>query len=123
MATQLPVNKTFKAAGDLSAAQYLFQKVSAAQTVTTCTAITDKAVGVLQNNPKNAGEDAVVAIGGTTKVIASAAIGAGVVVAPDATGKAQIAVSTQYGRGLSIDAAGGASEKIEILLIGLYLLP
>lgn len=108
---------TKKAAGDLSTKQYLFMKVSAAQTVDTCAAITDKSLGVLQDKPTAAGKDASVAVDGTTKVIAGAAITAGAYVAPMASGKAQTAVSTQYPRGQALDTAVNDGDIIEILLI------
>lgn len=118
MSTQQPQNITQKAAGDLSAGQYLFVKNSGAdRTVTTCTAITDVAVGVQQNNEcKTAGDPVAVATAGTSKVIAAAAIAVGAKVAPAATGKAQTAVSTQTPRGQALTAAAGANEVIEIAL-------
>ena len=108
---------TKKAAGDLSTKQYLFMKVSAAQTVDTCAGTTDKSIGVLQDKPSAAGKDASVAVDGTTKVIAGAAITAGAYVAPMASGKAQTAVSTQYPRGMALDTAVSDGDIIEILLI------
>jgi hypothetical protein len=118
MATQeSTLNITKKAAGDLSAKQYLFMKLSAAQTVDTCSAVTDKSVGVLQNDPSAAGQVAVVAVAGTTKVIAGAAIAAGALVGPTAAGKAQTAVATQYARGVALEAAGADGDIIEILLV------
>ncbi len=107
-----------KAAGDLSTKQYLFMKVSAAQTVDTCAATTDKAIGVLQDKPAAAGRNAAVAVHGTTKVVAGAAIAAGAYVAPMASGKAQTAVSTQFPRGLALEAAAADGDIIEILLLG-----
>lgn len=108
---------TFKAAADLSLSQYRFVEVTAAQTVNACNAITDVAVGVLQNDPNAAGLAAVVAIGGTTKVVAGAAIAAGARVAPTAVGKAQTAASTQFPIGIALDAAGADGDVIEILLM------
>lgn len=118
MATkQATTSISLKAAGDLSTKQHLFMKVSAAQTVTTCTATTDLAVGVLNNKPDAAGKAAEVDIAGTTKVVAGAAIAAGAKVAPMASGKAQTAVSTQTPRGVALEAAVADGEIIEILLI------
>lgn len=105
-----------KAAGDLSAKQYLFMKMSADNTVDTCAAITDIAVGVLQNDPSAAGKPATVAVMGTTKVVAGAAIAVGAAVAPTAAGKAQTAVGTQYPRGIALEAAAADGDVIEILL-------
>lgn len=106
-----------KAAGDLSTKQYLFMKLSAAQTVDTCAATTDKSLGVLQDKPSAAGKDASIAVDGTTKVVASGVIAFGAYVAPTAAGKAQTAVSTQYPRGQALEAATADGDIIEILLI------
>jgi len=106
-----------KAAGDLSAKQYLFMKMSADNTVDTCAAVTDVAVGVLQNDPSAAGKPATVAVLGTTKVVAGAAIAVGARVAPTAAGKAQTSVATQYARGIALEAAAADGDIIEILLI------
>lgn len=120
MATQLPNNlKTYKTVTDLSAKQYLCMKLSAADTVDTTAAITDPAVGVLQNDPVGTAavpQDAVIADQGTTKVIAGAAIAAGAKVAPMANGKVQTAVSTQHPLGQALSAAGADGELIEIRL-------
>lgn len=120
MATQSPNDlKTYKTVTDLTGKQYLCMKLSAAQTVDTCSAVTDPAVGVLQNDPNgsaSAPADAVVAIQGTTKVIAGAAIAAGAKVAPMASGKVQTAVSTQHPLGQALEAAGADGDLIEVLL-------
>jgi len=108
---------TKKANADLSTKQYFFMKMPSAQTVDVCAAITDKAVGVLQNKPAAAGRDASIAVDGTTKVVASGVIAAGAYVAPTATGKAQVAASTQFPRGQAMEAAAADGDIIEILLI------
>lgn len=115
--TQAEKSITLKAAADLSTNQGYFVEVTAAQTVNVCNAITDIAVGVLRNKPDAAGKAAEVAIEGTTKVIAGAAIAAGAKVAPMASGKAQTAASTQFPRGIALDAAGADGDEIEILLL------
>lgn len=110
------ISITMKAGADLSAKQYLFMEVSAARTVDTCDATTDKALGVLQNDP-TADLPATIAVSGTTKVVAGAAITAGALVAPTAAGKAQTAVSTQYPRGIALDTCTDDGDIIEILLV------
>lgn len=118
MATQERTeNLSFKSNADLSTKQYLFMKETAAKTVDVCAAITDKAVGVLQDSGGGAGRWASVATGGTTKVVASGVIAFGAYVAPTATGQAQVAVSTQFPRGQALEAAAVAGDIIEILLI------
>lgn len=117
MSTQNPDLHSFKAAADLSAGQYRFVELTAAQTVNVCGAITDIAIGVLQNDPDAAGKPAVVALSGTTKVVAGAAIAAGARVAPTAAGKAQTAASTQYPRAIALDAAAADGDVIEVFLL------
>lgn len=104
------------AAADLSTKQYYFVEETAAKTVNTTNAITDIALGVLQNKPTT-GQAASVAVGGTTKVVAGAAIAAGAKVAPMASGKAQTAASTQFPRGIALEAATADGDLIEIALV------
>lgn len=118
MATkQATQSLTLKAAADLSTKQHFFVKVTAAQSVNLCSAITDVAIGVLNNKPDAANKAAEVDVSGTTKVVAGAAIAAGARVAPMASGKAQTAASTQVPRGIALDAAAADGDVIEIFLI------
>jgi hypothetical protein len=119
MATQEnTANISKKANADLSTKQYLFVKETAANTVDVCSAITDKAIGVLQDKPAAAGRSCAVAFDGTSKVVAGAAITVGAAVAPMASGKAQTAVSTQFPRGIALEGTtNGDGDIIEILLI------
>ena len=64
---------TFTAAADLSAKQFYFVKLASATTVNVCSATTDRAIGILQNNPES-GEQAVVQIFGISKVVADGTI-------------------------------------------------
>ncbi len=67
MSQSMPVlQKTFLAAGDLSALQWCFVKMSADQTVAVCES--GMAIGVLTNMPKAIGVGAVVRLLGTTKI-------------------------------------------------------
>jgi hypothetical protein len=122
MATQKPITHTFKAAGDLSSKQYHFVKMSADQTVTSCSAITDKAIGILQNDPDAAGEDAVVAIAGTSKLYGGAGFAYGVNIAPKADGRGQTAVATQYARAISLETVANDGEIAEVLLVPLTVM-
>jgi hypothetical protein len=108
---------TRKANADLSAKQYYFVEGIAGGKADACNAITDLALGVLQNDPSAAGLPATIAILGTTKVVAGAANAELAKVAPTAAGKAQTAVSTQIPRGIALEAAGADGDIIEILLI------
>jgi len=115
--TQIKSPRSLPAAEDLSSALYLFATETTSNTYEISDAITDQAAGVLQNAPDTAGLTAVVQEIGYTKVVAAAALAVGVLVAPDATGKAQVAVATQYPRGKVIEAAGAASDLATIRLI------
>jgi len=118
MATkQATISITLKANADLSTKQHLFVELTAAQTVDVTNAITDKAVGVLNNKPDAAGKAAEVDILGTTKVVCSAALAAGTLVGPTAAGKAQAAVSTQYARGMLLEASTADGDIVEMLLL------
>ena len=68
------VKITLIAGADLSSnAQYRFVKLNASGQAILCSATTDRAIGVLQNNPVSGGEAEVLVSGGT-KLVASAAI-------------------------------------------------
>ena len=76
------------ASTDLSSKQYHFVKLASATQVTVCAAITDKPIGVLQNNPESGGQ-AVVRCFGVSKVSADATLAAGDVIGTAADGQAQ----------------------------------
>src|SRR3990172_8675104 len=62
---------SYKAAGDLSAKQYYVMRISAADTVNTAATNTSQVpVGILQNDPAAANEEATVRQAGTSKVVA-----------------------------------------------------
>lgn len=109
------------ASADLSAKQYHFVEVSGVRTVGACNAITDLALGVLQNDPES-GQAATVAIGGTTKIVAGGVITAGQRIAPKADGRAQVAVSTQFARGIALETSAADGDVIECALITLTAL-
>lgn len=122
MATQKPICHTFKAGADLSAKQYHFVKMSAPQTVVACSGVTDKAIGILQNDPDAAGEEAVVAILGTSKLVAGGVCTFGTNLGPKADGRAQTAVATQYARAHAVDTSANDGEVIEVLLLPLTVM-
>ena len=74
------------ASADLSSKQYHFVKLSAATTVTVCAAITDKPIGVLQNNPESGGQ-AIVTTHGLSKLVADGTIAAGNILGTSADGQ------------------------------------
>ena len=81
------VKVTLVAAADLSTNQYNFVKLDSSGNAAAITALTDTAIGVLQNDPTSGQEAEVLVIGGT-KVVAGAALGEGALVGTGATGKA-----------------------------------
>lgn len=100
-----------KASADLSSKQYYFVKLSGAGTVDVCAAVTDKPIGVLQNNPAS-GEEAIVCGLGVTKVNSDAALSAAALIGTAADGQAAAYVAgtdtTKYLVGQVIEASGAA---------------
>ena len=98
MAYQIPVlDITLEAAADLSAKQFHFVKVSAANKVDVCTAITDAPIGVLQNKPTS-GQAANIRVLGISKLSANAAISAGAILGSSTDSQAQTAVATNFSK-------------------------
>lgn len=88
MAYQVPgFSSTLTAGADLSAKQFYFVKISAANTVTVCAAATDIPCGVLQNAPES-GEAANVMHYGISKVSSNAAITAADLIGTSSDGQA-----------------------------------
>lgn len=109
------VRATFPAGADLSASQYRFVKMSGASVVGAA-AITDRPIGVLQNDPTQ-GEEAVVTISGGTKIVSAAALTAGAAIFTAANGTASpiatfgdAIASTAFVQGQVILASSAASE-------------
>lgn len=71
------VPESYKAAGDLSTKKHYFMKMSADSTVTTCSGVTDKPVGVLYNKPAAAGRAAQVVPRGRVEIVAGGTVAAG----------------------------------------------
>lgn len=103
---------TLEAGADLSAAQYKFVKISSGKAIL-CAAATDIPIGVLQNSPISGGEASILVAGGT-KLVAGAAIAAGVVIGTSSTGKADAKVAgtdtTEYAVGVVILASGADAD-------------
>jgi hypothetical protein len=98
-----------------SGKMYCFVKITGAHQVGLCTAATDNVVGILQNKPQRPGAAATVGIYGISNVIASAAIAAGALVAPTATGTA--VTDATNGKFQAIKAASVAGEMIPVLRV------
>lgn len=111
---------TFQAAGDLSTKQFYFVKMSGAHTVDVCSAVTDKPVGVLQNKPSAAGQEAEVCVWGWTKVQAGGTVTVGThySIGTDNAGKAVAYApgtdTTKYlvGQPLTSGASGSLMEAL-----------
>lgn len=93
----------------VSSAQYKFVKFSADNTVVLCSATTDIPCGVLQAPVGATGDPVDVVAVGATLLQAGASIAAGVIIATNASGQAQTAVSTQYPVGVAVNVAGATS--------------
>tara|TARA_R110002012_G_scaffold6631_11_gene31707 strand:+ start:1315 stop:1710 length:396 start_codon:yes stop_codon:yes gene_type:complete len=109
---------TLTAYDDLSAKQYYFVKLQSATQVTACAAITDKPIGVLQNNP-TAGQQAIVRPFGVSEMSADGTIAVGASLGTSADGQADsIAAGTDttvYLVGTAIGAAS-AGETFTALI-------
>lgn len=107
-----PIALTFKAGADLSAKQFYFVKLSAADTVIVCSAATDVPIGVLQNAPSSGGMAEVV-ICGITKVNSDAALSAGNLIGTSGDGQADAKTAgtdtTEYVCGQVLVASGAAA--------------
>lgn len=105
---------TFKAAGDLSNKQYYFMKLSADDTVTTVTAVTDVPCGVLQNKPAAANRGAVVRVLGASYVSSDAGLTAGNLIGTQSDGQADAKTpgtdTTEYVVGQVTTGTGTAGD-------------
>jgi len=106
---------TLPAGADLSAKQYFFVKVNSSGQAVLCSALTDKPIGVLQNNPESGEEAAIVVVGGT-KVIGSASLDEGTLIGTTAAGKAGAKTpgtdTTNFVVGTVILASGADNEVL-----------
>lgn len=100
---------------DLSDYQFRFVTLESDNTIDYADSTSDYPYGVLQNYPES-GYEGSVAVTGDTKIEAAATLSIGNFVATDATGRAQVAVSGQYARGIVTEAAGAAADVAVIRL-------
>lgn len=109
---------TFEAAADLSGKQYHFVKLSAANTVNVCSAITDIPIGILQNKP-GSGEAATVCLFGISKVSADGTLAAGNLIGTSADSQADAITAgtdtTVYTMGQALEAAA-AGDTVSMFL-------
>lgn len=94
-----------------------------AQSATAIAAITDVAIGVLQESLRGvdgATGKLLVPVwipGSVSRVVANAAIAKGAKVAPAANGRAQTAVTTQIPVGIAQTAAAASGDEIDVMLV------
>ena len=110
---------TLVAGADLSSGQYRFVKLNASGEAVLCAAVTDKPVGVLQNDP-GLGEEAEVMATGITKLSADSAVAIGDEIGTSADGQGDTIVSgtdtTVYKVGQALQAAGAAGVLFAALI-------
>jgi hypothetical protein len=113
------------AAADLSAAQYKCVVLGSAGTWDLPkTAITAKAIGILQNAPK-LGQECVVAVAGISKAVAATALANGASVAPEwisdvDSGKVQQCVTTQYPLGIVVFPSDAEDDLCSVLITPIH---
>lgn len=111
---QSAIKVTMEAAADLSAKQYYFVKVSAANKVNICSAATDNPLGVLVNKPKEGEAASVLVAGIGNLIVAAATVSDGTKqLGTDANGKAEVKTVVGTGRVVAQPlTAGGADGDI-----------
>jgi hypothetical protein len=103
-------NYRSKIAGeDLSDYQFRFVTLESDNTIDYADSTSDYPYGILQDYPES-GKEGAVAVEGDSKVVAAEALSIDNFVATDATGRAMVAVSGQYARGIVVEAAGAAAD-------------
>jgi len=114
-----PFKITLEAGADLSSSQYNFVKLNSSGKAVECAAVTDKPVGVLQNNPTS-GQAAEIVVVGLTKVSANAALAIGDLIGTSSDGQAAAYVAgtdtTKYVVGQAMVTSGGADEITTIMV-------
>lgn len=110
---------TLPAGGDLRTSQYRFVRINSSGQAVAVTAVTDRAIGVLQNNP-NTGEECEIVVAGGTKLVSSAALDEGTLVGTSNDGRGAVltpgTTTTQYIFGQSILASGAAGEIATVIV-------
>jgi hypothetical protein len=123
MAQSMPVlQKTFKAAGDLSLLQFTFVKLSADYTVAAC-GDGEAPIGILQNNPAVAGLGAVVRLLGTSKLKVdgnASAISAGSLLKSGADGAGHVTTTNKHKvAAMALEGSTADGDIIEVMMLPL----
>ncbi len=114
MAKEALTTLSGEASADLSASQFTFVRIDTSGEIAVAGA-GEEANGILQDKPTAQGMACSYGIGGVSKVRAGAAIGDGVKVASDATGRAVTATTGDFVLGWTRTVAGAADEVIEMI--------
>jgi len=101
---------------DMSAYQYCWVKLDADGLLTPITAVTDVALGILQNDPEVVGEVGNVMVFGQSKLKMDAVCDEGAILAPHDNGTGQVAVATQYPGAIALQACTAQNEYISVIL-------
>lgn len=117
--TAPPAPKTFIAETDLT--RYRFVKLgTVANSVTAVDGVTDLAIGIADEDVDQSEADGASIFllneGGIVPIEAAAAITLGDKIAPSANGRGQTAVTTQFPRGIALEAASAAGHIIPMLV-------
>jgi hypothetical protein len=115
---------SMKAAGNLSAYQYCFVKISADNTVDVC-GDGEQALGVLQNKPSAAGQAARVRVMGASRIIGGETLAFSNKVGSGALGVGMVkSADKAYYNGIVIEGTGtwSAAEVGTILLVGVNMI-
>lgn len=120
------VGLMLKAGGNISPCRFV--KVSAANTVTQCSAGTDLPIGVSgeATYDKDSSYHAdttsltvqIMEAGRTCKITAGAAFSAGALLMADASGRGITATTTNYAGALALAAASAAGELVDVVVLG-----
>lgn len=106
-------------AADLSAYQYHFVKMSADNTITPVTAVTDVIIGVLQNKPTASGQVARVRVYGVTRVMAGNTLTAGDLIGSHTDGHAlPKTVNKNRYAGICVEGAAASTNTGTVMLFG-----
>lgn len=120
MAVETPLlDLAFQANADLQSVQFYLCKLTAANTVGTCSATTDTALGVLQNKAST-NQAAAVRILGVSKVVVDTSgvtFGSAVVPAANGKGTGQGVNGGSYAIGYALDTTTAANQVATVLLI------
>ena len=116
------VKVSLVAAADLSAKQYHFVKLDSDGKAAAVTATTDKAIGILQNDP-TAGQEAEVLVVGGSKLVCGAAVTEGAIVGTDAAGAGSAltalqgtAATTGFVFATSLTEVSGANQLATVVV-------